>query len=335
MRFVHTLWQTAVLSWARGNARWRRLRTEMKAMEISQRYYEDYCRPALDSRFPELSGRLAAGLVGEGSECFGFDDEISQDHDWGAAVCLWLTEEDFTIWGKELRTTLDESAREAGRTLPMRKETPMAAGRSGVMDIHGFYYRHTGFPTGPITLFDWMRVPDDRLATVTNGAVFSDPLGDFSAVRNTLLAYYPEDVRRKKLASRLAMMAQTGQYNLGRCFRRGEKIAAHLSESQFVSTAMSAVFLLNRRYMPFYKWSHRAVCRLPLLGAEVGRLLESLVMSEPGEKEDLVEEICTLVASELRRQVLSHSDSDFMLEQAFSVQSSIENETLRGLSVFG
>ena len=46
---------------------------------------------------------------------------------------------------------------------------------------------------------------------------------DFSMTRESLLAFYPEDVRRKKIAARAAIMSQAGQYNLLRLIKRQDK----------------------------------------------------------------------------------------------------------------
>ena len=66
----------------------------MKGLELSRAYFEEYGRPMLEKDFPQLLPFLAAGLTGSGSECFGFDDNISQDHDFEPGFCLFLPGED-------------------------------------------------------------------------------------------------------------------------------------------------------------------------------------------------------------------------------------------------
>ena len=72
----------------------------MKGIELSKKFYNEYGAPMIKSEFPELEGVIAVGLVGAGSECFGFDDKVSRDHDFGPGFCMWLAKEDHKKIGK-------------------------------------------------------------------------------------------------------------------------------------------------------------------------------------------------------------------------------------------
>ena len=66
----------------------------MQGLALAKAYYEIYGEPMLREQFPELLPYLAVGLTGSGSECFGFDDEVSQDHDFEPGFCLFLPGEE-------------------------------------------------------------------------------------------------------------------------------------------------------------------------------------------------------------------------------------------------
>lgn len=301
----------------------------MQGLQLAEDYFVRFGLPMLRRSFAGIADRIAVGLVGPGSECYGFDDELSRDHDWGPGFCLWLQDEDYSQYGSLVQ--------EAYRQLPSvfagfgpRRTSPGEKGRVGVTTIAEFYGRYTGLDRPPETLREWLAMPEQALSVCTNGRVFHDPAGYFSEWRRTLLAYYPEDIRRKKIASRCMAMAQTGQYNLARSLRRDEPFASRYAEQQFCYELMHTVFLLNRQYAPFYKWLHRSTLSLPILGRTVHRQVTTLLNGEVDiEKVAFVEQLCGLITEELRRQGLSDSPSTFLLDHGPKVQAGIVDPELR------
>jgi hypothetical protein len=323
----------------RPKGRGTRGRMRMKGLELARQYYETMGAQMIKANFPSYQDRIAAGLAGEGSECFGFDDEISRDHDWGPGFCLWLADGDFVKIGKELQDcydALDPSPLGYAR----RKNAPEAAGRVGVLRVGDFYRKFIGLARAPASLAEWRRIQEHFLAQATNGAVFHDPLGDFSSVRESLLQFYPEDIRIKKIASRAAAMAQTGQYNYPRSIRRHELVAANVALSEFISKACSMIHLLNKRYVPFYKWMHRSILDLPRLRECYGLLLALCDHGffdaafgdnelAHGKIEETIEEICRHVLRELREQGLTDSEDDFLLGHCPAIVANIKDRELR------
>ncbi len=325
----------------------------MKGLELAEEYYREHGCVMIARHFPGHERRIAAGLVGEGSQCYGFDDELSQDHDWGPGFCLWLTAQDYAEVGEELQKRYDDLP-SPYRGFERPVEGPYTGKRTGVFEVTDFYRRFIRYDHVPSTLAEWRSLPETYLATATNGRVFTDPHGEFTAFREGLLAFYPEDVRLKKMAARCAAAGQAGQYNYRRCVARGEPVAAHCALNLFVEAATSLVYLLNKRYRPFYKWMHRGMKDLPVLGEEChGKLAElcadgptsnadiSQTAAGPAQaglgqakgRERIIEEISALLIVELSWQGLSDSDSDFLLDHAHAVQARIKDDGLRSLHV--
>lgn len=285
------------------------LRPQLKGLELARRYYESF-RGEMLANWAPVAHRVAAGLVGHGSECFGFDDELSRDHDFGPGFCLWLTDADHAAIGAQMQADYDRLPREfAG--FPARQASPRSGQRVGVFRISDFCREFLGAPELPVSEADWLQIPEERLACATNGEVFSDPLGEFSRIRTALQAYYPDGILRRKLAQAVAKMAQSGQYNLPRALQRGEPAAALMAQADFIRHACAAIHVLNRRYAPVAKWLVRSVGSLPKLAA-LQAPLNQLAQTPAKDAGTLVETICAAVLDELIAQGFTQTGNAFL-----------------------
>ncbi len=309
----------------------------MGGLELSREFFDAYGKPMLEAQFPHLLPKLAAGLFGSGSECFGYDDEISRDHDFEPGFCIFLPGED------EVDRRSAFLLERAYAKLPkeyrgFRRQPllPVGGARHGVLRTGEFFQAMVGAPDGLLTAAQWLTIPEEALAEAVNGELYFDNLGEVTLIRASL-AEYPADVRLKRLAGQLLLMGQAGQYNYGRCLRHGETAAAQLAAHEFVKSALSAIFLLNRRYQPYYKWSFRALRALPKLG-NLASPLETLISTPNGPedipaKERIIEETALAVASLLREEGLSDLPGGELEAHAYAVNDRIGDGELRNMHI--
>lgn len=309
----------------------------MKGLELSRRFYLECGAPMIAREFSELESVLAIGLVGSGSECFGYDDGLSADHDFEAGFCIFLPDE--SVVDTRTAFLLERAYSKLPREFMGYRRSPLSpvgGSRHGVVRIADFLRERTGRSDGVLSVSDWFSLPEQALLEVTGGELFRDDSQYFSSVRRSL-AYFPPDVRRKKLAGQLLLMGQSGQYNYRRCLERKESGAAALASVEFVKSTMSAVFLLNSVYMPYYKWSFRALRSLPILSELEGEL-EWLISSpnsreNSGEKQIVIERVCARIADELSREGLSNYNGIEAEGHAYSVNDGISDANIRNLHI--
>ena len=302
---------------------------DIKGLELSKRYFYDIVLPEFEKNLKDILPLCAFGLVGEGSECYGYDDELSQDHDFGPSVCIWLRKDDYLKY--------EDRVNEVLKNLPKTylgfqelKESEWGYNRRGLLNIEDFYFKFIGSSITPQTINDWQKIPETALATVTNGEVFLDNLREFTKIREQLLNYYPEPIRENKIATRLMNISQHGQYNYVRCLRRNDLVSANQCLYLFVDEVIHLVFLLNKKYKIFYKWANRALLDLKILGNEIHKILQDMVFSQ--NKIPYVKKICKVLADELRNQKLTDCESEFLGDLGVDIQKNIDDKFFKNYS---
>lgn len=309
----------------------------MKGLELSEKFYYEYGEKMLKENFADIEKYLAVGLAGSGSECFSYDDEVSQDHDFEPGFCIFIPDE--SIIDSKTEFQLERAYARLPKEFMGYKRSPLnpvGGNRHGVIRISNFFESKTGDANADIPTVGWFCIAEQFPLEATNGKVFCDNYGLLTQLREKI-AYMPEDVRLKKLAGNLILMAQSGQYNYARCIRRGETAAAQLTVNEFVNTTLRVIFLLNKKYMPYYKWTFRALRELEKLNGLYDDL-EYLISSgnnekESAEKQEMIERISEKVIAELSAQKLTRVDSPDLERHAYSVNDMIKDPEIRNQNI--
>lgn len=264
-------------------------------------------------QMPFMRDRICIALAGKGSECLGFDDEISSDHDNQTRCLLLLDDSDFEMYFSQVSDLIHKHISE----------------EVTIQKITDFYSFYTSFPYGPITIEDYRNIPEEYLCSATNGKVFIDNLGKFTSIRNRMLRYYPQDFIYKKLSYHLNNIAQSGQYNYPRLLKRRDIVAMNFALNEFVKHYINVVHILNKKYTPFYKWSFRNLENLDILGNYTISSLNLLFDSNDIEKEKIINDMCIRLVQELNSRNITKSKIDFLTYQADEITQKISDINLR------
>lgn len=309
----------------------------MKGIEGAKKYFELYGN-VIKEQFPDFMKYAAFGICGQGSECLGFDDEISRDHDFEPGFCLFLPDENkvdrrTAFLMERAYAKLPKEFDGAKRSLV----SPVGGSRRGVMRTADFFEKTVGKGNGVLSKYEWLNIPESCLLEAVNGEIFEDNYGEITEIRRRL-SFYPDDIARKKLASALIICGQAGQYNFSRCISHGERAAAQLAVFEFVNAALRVIFLLNKKYRPFYKWSFRALSGLPQL-SELSDSLEFLITGENDDKtarlkSEIIEDICRIFLRELMLWGFTEKEYKNAEDAAYDVNSQISDSDIRNMSIF-
>lgn len=226
-----------------------------KNISKSREFYEAYGRQMIHEVCPGYESRIAVGMVGEGSDCFGYDDAISSDHDYDIGFCMWLTQEDMDKIGDKLQKAYQELVEKHAKG---ENVNARLGERRGVFCVDTFFVK---------------QAQEYRLAQMVNGEIFRDELGVVTKKRKELLEYYPQPVWRRKLAGALHEFAQYGQANYARMMARGDYLTAQLCVGKAMETAMDIGYILLQKYAPYYKWKRKGL-------EETGQLRDALWICE-------------------------------------------------------
>lgn len=225
-----------------------------RGMDIARKLYEEEFKPLLQKELPEYVSKVAAGLVGFGSECLQYDDEASRDHDWGPGFCVWVSGETYEEVGAKLEDIYNRLPKEYMGYKTARKVSRHK--RRGVFVIEDFYREVLGvYPYE-----DAMdTIPDYSLSNSVNGCVFTDPEGVFTQIRAKLAAGYPEEILLRKMAESAYGFSQCAIYNCTRAMEREDALTASVMMANGVKEAMKLAHFLAGVYPPHDKWLFRSV----------------------------------------------------------------------------
>ncbi len=265
-------------------------------IDISRAFFEEIVNPILQEHFPAETAQTAFGVFGYGSEALRLDDEYSRDHHWGLRIDALMPAAVFENKRQAIMATLSANLPDSYRGQSLRAGHLAGAGLAPD-NLQAFLTRTIGIDHAPRDYVEWLKIPEEDIIHIVNGEVWSDPLGEFSQIRQVFQGYYPEPVRLRRIANWCRFFSGMGTYALKRAILRDNEFYAVTRFSNAIRLGIQLAFLLDKQYFPYDKWLVAFLDRLPRLGAPMLPLVNEAVQLSTGweRKLDLLHEITDLL----------------------------------------
>jgi hypothetical protein len=232
----------------------------MKGLEISRLFSSEWLLPFIDRELPDLLSHIAVGRF-MGSDVIGADDHLSQDHNWGPTVEVYLDDE-YDIRDNELAARINSAA-----------------------PIEFLGIRRRG--------------GHDTAITLRHGSLFHDGSGQLTSLRDRYHSY-PDDIHRLRLATCFYDIAHYGEYNfVWRLVERNDVIAMQIALGHFSTAVMRLHFYLDRDFAPYWKWLPHEFRRRGY-SPDINEQLLALPRLTPMEQLSAIQWICGQLRARLR-----------------------------------
>lgn len=237
---------------------------QQAGLGLARAYFLEVVEPVLQRHCPAVP--WAAARIGTGSDVLGLDDDMSQDHDWGLRLQLFVPADDVAGVLAALETALPDSF----RSHPVRFAfSGQDADRLGidVTTVSRFAVDRLGFDPGDgVTTAQWLSLSGQAVLEVAAGEVFRDRAGDLTRLRESV-TWYPDDVWHYVVACDWRRLDQELPL-MGRAGHVGDELGSRTTAARLVDVAVHLAFTLSRQWQPYSKWRGTMLRRLPL-----GRLI--------------------------------------------------------------
>ncbi len=280
----------------------------MPGRELARLYYVEAVAPILETYHPGLEH--SAGLLDSGSEVLGFDDPMSADHNWGPRLGIFLGVEDCARVADKLWATLanelpfdfcgypthfEEAPGDPGSLVPVAAGRHPIRHQVQITTLPAFLRRTIGteLEQEP-TLWDWLLIPEQKLRTLAEGAVFCDDL-DLLLPMQRKLAYYPHDVWLYLLSAQWQRIGQEEPF-VGRAGLVGDEAGSAVIAARLVRDLMRLALLMEKQYAPYPKWFGTAFARLSCAGRLTPVFERSLAATDWEERAQALSAACETMA---------------------------------------
>ena len=247
----------------------------IKGLDLCRQFFFEVAKPILDQNYPNLC--YSAGLLGNGSDILGFDDETSTDHMWGPRFYLFLRDSDLPLKEDILRLFSKEfpyeykgysvnfsfpNPKDHGVRMAEKISTGPVSPLVFIHTIEDYLNSYLGTSQlDTLTAADWLSFSEHRLLTLTSATFFVDEL----KIQNLLskIHFYPKEVQKYLIASNWSLIAEEQAF-VKRCSDVDDEIGSIFTCSRIAERLMRLAFLYCNQYAPYSKWFGTAFKKLPI-----------------------------------------------------------------------